>query len=54
MASASIKKPFISNGKQYTEAELFVFENYHILHTRYHPKVMGHILKNKRKVKRVS
>ena len=38
-----------ANAKQYPEAELLLFENLHILHPRYHPKIIGHILKNKKK-----
>ena len=38
-----------ANPKQHPEAELLLFENIHILHPRYHPKIIGHILKNKQK-----
>ena len=38
-----------ANAKQYPEAELLLFENLHILHPRYHPEIIGHILKNKQK-----
>ena len=37
--------------KQHHEAELLLFEIISILHERYHPKVMGNILKNKQKHK---
>ena len=38
-----------ANPKQNPEAELLLFENIHILHPSYHPKIIGHILKNKQK-----
>ena len=45
-----------ANAKQHPEAELLLFEFcylkiIHIFHQRYHPKVVGHILKNKQKNK---
>ena len=40
-----------ANVKQHPEAELLVFENYSHLHPRYHPKMIGHFLKNKQKNK---
>ena len=36
-----------ANAKQHLEAELLLFEIIHILHSRYHLKIVGHILKNK-------
>ena len=34
-----------ANAKQHPEAELFLFEIIHILHPRYHSKIIAHILK---------
>ena len=42
-----------ANAKQHSEAELLLFETIHILHPHYHPKIIGHILKNKQKNKHV-
>ena len=39
------------NAKQYPEAEHLLFEIIHILHSCYHPKITGHIIKNKQKNK---
>ena len=44
-----------ANFKQHPQAELLLFENYlHSLHPRYHPKIIGHILKNKQKKTKLS
>ena len=40
-----------ANAKQHIEAKLLLFEIIHILHPRYHPKVIMHILKNRQKIK---
>ena len=48
---AEIDKKNQANVKQHPEAELLVFENYSHLHPRYHPKIIGHFLKNKQKNK---
>ena len=39
------------NAKQHPETELLLFENLHIFHQRYHPKIIEHILKTKQKNK---
>ena len=36
-----------ANAKQHSEAELLLFEIIDILHQRYHPRIIGHILKYK-------
>ena len=38
-----------ANAKQHPETELFLFENYSYSSSRHHPKIIGHILKNKQK-----
>ena len=38
-----------ANAKQQPEAELLLLKIIHIPHPRYHPKTIGHILKNKQK-----
>ena len=40
-----------ANAKQHPEAELLLFEVIHILHPRYHAKIIRYILKNKQKNK---
>ena len=41
-----------SKAKQHPEAKLLMFENFiFVLHQCYHPKVIGHILKNVQKSK---
>ena len=37
------------NAKQHLAAELLLFKIIHILHPRYHPKIIGHILKNSKR-----
>ena len=39
------------NAKQHPEAKLLSFENYSHSSSHYHPKIIGHILKNKQKNK---
>ena len=38
-----------AKSKQHPEAELLLFENYPLLHPRYHSKLIGNILKNAQK-----
>ena len=38
-----------ANAKQHPEAELLLFESFHILHPHFYPKLLQHILKNKQK-----
>ena len=38
-----------ANAKQHPEIEFLLFEIIDILHQRFHPKIIGHILKNKQK-----
>ena len=41
-----------ANSEQHPEAELLPFlKIIHILHPRYHPKIIGYVLKNKEKKK---
>ena len=40
-----------ANAKQHPEAKLLSLENYSHSSSRYHPKIIGHILKNKQKNK---
>ena len=42
-----------ADAKQHPEADLFLFENFSHLHSRYHPKIIVHILKSKQKKKYV-
>ena len=55
-----ISNTFISNArlkfarnqakaKQHPQAELLLFDNYSLSHPRYHPKILGDILKNMQK-----
>ena len=47
---AEIGKKTQANAKQHSEAELLLFQNYSSS-TRYHPKIIGRILRNNRKNK---
>ena len=38
-----------ANAKQHPEAELLLMEIIPILHSRYHPKILGHTLKTRTK-----
>ena len=40
-----------ANTKQHTEVELYYLKIIHILHSRYHPKIIVHVPKNKQKKK---
>ena len=40
-----------ANAKQHLEAERLLFKNYSHFLSRYYPKIIGHILKNKEKNK---
>ena len=42
-----------ANATQHPEAELLLFEIFHILHPRCHPKIIGYVLRNKQKNKGV-
>ena len=46
---AEIGKKYIAKAKQHHKAELLLFENFHFLHPRYHPRIIGYTLKNERK-----
>ena len=48
---AEIGKKNQANAKQQSEAEFLLYEIIHIFHSRYHPKIMKHMLKNKQKNK---
>ena len=41
----------LESAKQHPEAEFCYLKNIYILYPSYHPKIMGHILKNKQKNK---
>ena len=41
-----------AKAKQHPEDELLLFENFHILHPCYHPKIIGHTLKKKQQKKK--
>ena len=47
----SISKTFISNTETYWSWKVCYLKIIHILHSHYHPKVIGQILKNKQKNK---
>ena len=43
-----------AKAKQHSEDQLLLFENFHILHPCYHPKIIGHTLKKKQQKKSMS